>query len=79
MAGVRYVLCHVLDTEDRARAIKDSASGPKATTARLQAIRDTAALYRRPAKAPASPAMEEAQALTAEALTAQLRANGEVM
>ena len=77
-AGVRYVLSHILDTEDRAAALRDSGSGPKATTARLQAFRDVAAQYRRP-KAQPSPAMEEAQALTAEALTAQLRANGEVV
>lgn len=78
-AGVRYVLSHILDSEDRARAIRDSGSGPKATTARLQAFRDVAALYRRPTKAAASPAMEEAQALTEKSLTAQLRANGEVV
>ena len=77
-AGVRYVLSHILDTEDRAAAIRDSGSGPKATAGRLQAFRDVAAQYRRP-KAAASPAMEEAQALTAEALTDALRASGEVV
>lgn len=77
-AGIRYVLTHILETEDRAAAIRDSGSGPKATAGRLQAIRDVAAQYRRP-KAQPSPAMEEAHALTADAITAQLRANGEVL
>ena len=75
-AGVKYVLSHLLDTADRADALRDSSSGPKATTARLKAVRDTAAQYRR-GKTPA-PAQEEPEVAAArESLLGRLAQDGE--
>ena len=75
-AGVRYVLAHVLDVAERAEAVRDSSSGPKATTARLKAIRDTAAQYRR-GKAQTQAPEEPEVAAARESLLGRLAQDGE--